>query len=328
MLSDVFFNRYEGTPLWSKWSLLEQRLLVQCSQILEGDLFPIVTNADRKDSNSLFWDRSTSQLCRELGRTNLSATHYKSGGSWFPYNVRSQALNFLRAVPANVPDIDAFVKERLSLVELLFREAHERNGKMEATAHKSPGFFSAVHSRNVTALEAATEEINVRFARAGAPLNYHNGFIQISRDALSAQRIERPFWVLVDDPKWLNVDLEMKDAIDRRDSGASDSAFYASKALESAVKVIGHERRWSTGKERGAADHIDNLTNKTGDRMLQSWQVDSLKTIFSKVRNPLGHGAGPMNAVQLTSEEIDWAISTCMTWISYLVRNHMRRQAA
>jgi len=223
-------------------------------------------------------------------------------------------------------DVDAFVKERLSLVELMFREAHDTNVRMEAIVSNSPAFFGDIYSKNVKALETATEEINVRFSRAAAPLNYHNGFIQISKDVLSAQQIERPFWDLIADPKWINVDQEMKDAIDRRDSGASDSAFYASKALESAIKVIGHERQWSTGRERGAADHTDNLSNKLGKRLLEQWQIDSLKAIFSKVRNPLGHGAGAKDPVKLSTEEIEWAISTCMTWISYLVRSHTRNQ--
>jgi hypothetical protein len=223
-------------------------------------------------------------------------------------------------------DVDVFVKERLSFVELMFREAHERNGRMEAIVSKHPRFFGDVYDQNVKTLETATQEINVRFSRAAAPLNYHNGFIQISKDVLSTQQIERPFWDLVDDPRWINVDLEMKDAIDRRDSGASDSAFYASKALESAIKVIGHERQWSTGKERGAADHTDNLSSKTEKRLLEQWQVDSLKSIFARVRNPLGHGAGAKDPVKLSTEEIEWAISICMTWISLLVRSHMRNQ--
>lgn len=324
MLSDVFVNRYETNTLWGKWSQLEERLLIQCSQILESDLFPEVASAKSNDSNLAFWERASSQLCRELGRTSLSATHYESGNRWWPYTVRSQALNFLRAFPAPMVNVDAFIKERLSLVELMLREAHERNLRMEAIVSKNPGFFGDMYAKNVKALEAATEEINVRFSRAAAPLNYHNGFIQISRDVLSAQQIERPFWDLIAEPKWINVDQEMKDAIDRRDSGASDSAFYASKALESAIKIIGHERKWSTGRERGAADHTDNLSNKLGKRFLEQWQIDSLKIIFSKVRNPLGHGAGAKDPVKLTTEEIEWAISTCMTWISYLVRSHTR----
>ncbi len=325
MLSDVFVDRYENLALWTVWSPSDQKLLTQCTQIVKEDLFPVRKAKDGKDMNESEWALATKLLCRELGVQSLSPTHYQTpnGASW-KYSARQQALNFLAKQPADPRNVDKFIKDRLSFVELMFRRAHENALQNE----KGSPFLRQLSQQETNALAIAAEEINVRFARAGAPLNYHNGFIQVSRDSVVAREVERPFWSLVDNPRWVNVDLEMKEAIDRRDSGQSDAAFYAGKALESTVKVIAHERNWTTGKEKGGADHASNLFSATGDRFLNEWQLQSIKYIFSRLRNPFGHGAGVGEAPALSTEEIDWAISMCMTWISLLVKRHERSHCA
>jgi hypothetical protein len=85
--------------------------------------------------------------------------------------------------------------------------------------------------------QSAVDEFNTRFLQARCNLNYHNGFIQRSNDALSEQQVEKPFWALVADPQWKNVDLDME-ALDQHDSGARDPAFYAARALESTIKIV------------------------------------------------------------------------------------------
>jgi hypothetical protein len=136
-------------------------------------------------------------------------------------------------------------------------------------------------------------------------------------DEKVTQQIESPFWGLVSDPKWKNVDHDMKEAIDLRDTDGRDPALYGAKALESAVKIISDDRKLSSGKERGAANYIDNL--KRGD-IIEEWEAENLKTFFSKVRNPLGHGPGPGTIPRLNKQQTDWAIETCMTWIKSLIR--------
>ena len=81
------------------------------------------------------------------------------------------------------------------------------------------------------------EELNERFRRAKCPLNYHNGYIQIETDSLVQQRIAKPFWNLVSDPKRRNVEIDMAEAVDRSESAQRDPALYAAKALESAIKI-------------------------------------------------------------------------------------------
>jgi hypothetical protein len=110
--------------------------------------------------------------------------------------------------------------------------------------------------------QSAVDELNTRFLQARCDLNYHNGFIQRSTDALSEQHIEKPFWGLLADRQWKNVDLDMKEALDQRDSGARDAAFYAARALESTIKIISDMRGLTHGGEKGAHNFIDNLASQ------------------------------------------------------------------
>jgi hypothetical protein len=74
--------------------------------------------------------------------------------------------------------------------------------------------------------------------------------------SIVAQEVETPFWQLVADLRWKNVDHDMKEAIDLRDTDGRDPSFYAAKALESAIKIISNENQLSTGKERGAHAYL------------------------------------------------------------------------
>jgi hypothetical protein len=124
---------------------------------------------------------------------------------------------------------------------------------------------------------------------------------------------------LVASPKWKNVDTDMKDALDRRDTLAKDPAFPASKALESAIKIISGEKGWTTDREKGAHNYIDNLASKAA-AFIAPWEANALKQFFTEVRNPLGHGPGDKEMPALTKQQTDWAIQSCMIWISSLIR--------
>jgi len=99
--------------------------------------------------------------------------------------------------------------------------------------------------------DSQVAELNERFRRARAPLSYHNGFIQVSMDEVIEQNIAKPFWDLVADPLWQNVDIDMKEALDRRDSNGKDPALFAAKALESTIKILSDNKGWSSGREKG-----------------------------------------------------------------------------
>ncbi|WP_334262045.1 hypothetical protein [Bradyrhizobium sp. 6(2017)] len=160
-------------------------------------------------------------------------------------------------------------------------------------------------------------ELNSRLRQAECKLHYHNGFIQISQDDTVAQEIENPFWRLVADPKWHNVDHDMKEAIDLRDTGGCDPAFYAARSLESTIKIISGEKQLTTGKEKGAANYINNLR---GAELIEVWELEALHHFFAKVRNPFGHGPGAAPMPSLTEHQTNWAIENAMIWIKSLVR--------
>jgi len=166
----------------------------------------------------------------------------------------------------------------------------------------------------------SVEELNERFRRAGTQLNYHSGFIQVAADELVEQQVERPFWALVADPIWKNVDIDMKEALDRRDANDKDPAFYAARALESAIKIISDHKSWTHGGEKGAHNYIDNLGSAKSGPFIKEWERDALKQFFTEIRNPFGHGAGSDEMPELTLEQTNWAIETCMSWIKSLVQ--------
>ena len=117
-----------------------------------------------------------------------------------------------------------------------------------------------------------------------------------------------------------NVNLDMKEALDRRDSSHKDPALFAAKALESAIKIISDQRNLTSGNEKGASHYIDNLVRKNNGRYIDIWEADILKDYFRKVRNTLGHGPGSDPMPELTIEQTDWAIESAMSWIRTLVR--------
>jgi AbiJ N-terminal domain 4 len=168
--------------------------------------------------------------------------------------------------------------------------------------------------------QSQVQELNERFRRARAPLTYHNGFIQLSIDPRIEQQIAKPFWDIVADVKWKNVDIDMKEALDRRDSNGKDPALFAAKALESAIKIVSDEKGWTRGTENGVAQYVDNLVSKVNGALLAPWEGEMLKDYFRKVRNSLGHGPGSQPMPTLSLHQTDWAIESAMSWTRSLVR--------
>ncbi len=221
---------------------------------------------------------------------------------------------------------DTFLKAKLSLVELIFRAAEDRVAIAARPAQSRRGIFgrtaeiASVSNQAADAVADAIRELNTRFRQARIGLHYHNGLIQFAQDDLVEDQIAEPCWALLRDPKWANVDRELKEAFDRADDGRSDAAFYAAKALESSIKIISDERGWTTGNERGAANYIDNLVSQKNGRLIDTWEADMLKSFFTHVRNPHGHGAGSQPPPALADHQTAWAIETGMSWIKSLIR--------
>jgi hypothetical protein len=112
----------------------------------------------------------------------------------------------------------------------------------------------------------------------------------------------------------------MKEALDQRDSGGADPAFYAARALESTIKIISDRKDWTHGGEKGVSNFIDNLGSKKNGNFISDWEREALRAFFTDIRNPIGHGAGSAAMPKLTEQQTNWAIETCMSWIKSLIQ--------
>jgi hypothetical protein len=206
----------------------------------------------------------------------------------------------------------------LAIQQAVFRDATLRSGaRIPGSAVDGAKAWNATVN---SVFQTQVLELNERFRRAKAPLTYHNGIIQFAMDQQIEQQIAKPFWDLVSDPLWKNVDIDMKEALDRRDSNDKDPAIFAAKALESAIKIVSDTKQWTRGTENGASQYVDNLVSKANGSFLTPWEGDMLKDYFRKVRNSVGHGPGTEPMPKLTLAQTDWAIETAMSWVRTLVR--------
>jgi hypothetical protein len=320
MITDVFFKRYPET--WFHGGQVPADVIKffrQAASIVFQDLRQHVHNPE------MLCRRVHDKLVRELGFGLFRADSYEE----ICHHVLFETYDLWNDSHGN-PDV--FVKVRLSLIELLFREIEEqfstgvRTTEMALVSYlkskkvtKSKG-KSNKEREEVIVFRSATGELNQRLDDARLPFHYHNGFLQRADDALTTSEIEKPFWDLMADCRWKNVDSDMKEAVDRRDTGGRDAAVYALKALESVLKIISDEKGWTRGNERGAANYVDNLVSSSNGRFVAVWESDALKALFRDVRNPHSHGTGTQAHPSLTKEQQTWVIEAVMSWIKGLVR--------
>jgi len=351
MLTDIFAYRYLDQPIWAQYTEVEKRLLNQAFGVVK-DALPYYTHDGKENSeNKNKWNMLHDRLARELGVDELSQRYYsyitKNGlgqdcpvSGWYSWeHVCSQ---FVNVTYTGQCDADRFIKERISFVELGLRLRGEEVAQANANLPNSitqaaiqdskpryggitvPGIaVDGVKAWNATVnriLEGQVAELNERFRRAKVPLTYHNGFIQFAMDEQIEKQIAKPFWDLVADELWTNVDIDMKEALDRRDSNDKDPAIFAAKALESAIKIISDRKNWTRGTENGAAQYIDNLISKANGSYLAVWEGEMLKDYFRRVRNSVGHGPGSEPMPELSLPQTDWAIETAMSWVRTLIR--------
>lgn len=88
------------------------------------------------------------------------------------------------------------------------------------------------------ALDLLQTKVNERLRIHKISFVYHNGYFQKSTDELIEEKISKPFWDLVSDPIYKNVEEDMLEALHRYDTNEVDPAFYAAKALESMIKIV------------------------------------------------------------------------------------------
>ncbi|MFY0583576.1 AbiJ-NTD4 domain-containing protein [Cystobacter fuscus] len=348
MLTDAFFRRYEDVQLFPTFEERHRRFFVQAAQLITTELFVTNDQGEQSEKDRVARDLTAAhdQIAREVGAHYLFpptfvceqlGVNYKKV---FPYTPDFRITQYLTAAYEANFDADQFITRRLSLVELCFQKAAANIASKRSIGefwakqvNKAYGdvignfmgtfvekekykfdLLVAAYNRHVT-------ELNERFRQARMPLSYHNGFIQISDDALVEAQVERPFWSIVSQPKWQNVDHLVKEAIDKRDRSERDAVTPAMQALESVIKIISDEKQWTTGNERGAANYINNLVSeRNGVRFIEVWEKDALMDLFGKIRNAFGHGPGSQPLPTLKPQQTDWAIDAAMIWIKSLVR--------
>lgn len=354
MLTDVFFRRYEKRPMFASFGQREGALFVQAYRIINEQIWRYY-GYDKKVDESVkaVWTSIHDRLSMEIGVKELSQKWYSFKSEWMGKpvtNSGSHEMNFvveqwlnLQFAPDKM-DPDSFVKRRLSFIELAFRTreeqvqaANENLPKVLQQAALQDSMTQAKRSgirvpgARVDSVKAANEsmnaafkanvnELNERFKQAGMPLHYHNGFIQIAQDEQLQAQIEQPFWMLVSDPQWKNVSIDMAEAIDRRDGGGRDPSFYAAKALESTIKIICTVKGWETGTEKGVSDYLNHLESKENGAFIEGWERQSVQRFYSDVRNDLGHGPGSKDMPNFSPQQIDQTIEFCMSWVKSLVK--------
>lgn len=338
MLTDVFVTRYEDTPIWTSFGDRERRFMVQAAKIITEQVFPYYINGDLNHSAKETLQAIHDKIAMEIGIDPLSPLYLGT----YRYQIVDVVKNFFTRDFEPGLDVDIFIKRRVSFVELAMREyenqlelAHSEFERRVAASRGDGNLYNlarALHIPEATeefmrqqydaqskTLSQNIAEINERFRQARFPLLYRNGFVQFSEDAVIAGTIEEPFWSLISDPKWKNVEHDLLEAIDRRDNKRKDAALSAAKALESTIKIISDEKGWTTCNEKGAAGYIDNLVSAKNGRFIDVWEATLLKSFFSEVRNKLGHGSGTAPMLELSKQQDSWAIQTCMSWISSLI---------
>ena len=351
MLTDIFAERYATTPIWREFGDKESRLLVQAFRIVSEQLCRYFGEDGKEDPVAKAqWKSMHDRLSMELGLHQLSPLGYWAKTTlagnphqyWQTLGWNYVCQNFVCSPFDGGTHPDKFVKERLSFIEIAFRDKEQQiafaNAALpEAIAKvkardslpaprgviRGPGdystFLQASNDKLNASFKDSVNELNERLRRAGVKLNYHNGFIQIAEDGLIEAQVETPFWSLLRDPKWENVDRDMKEAIDLRDSGGRDPAWYAARALESTIKIISNTKGWTHGGEKGPKNWVDNLVGARNGKFITQWEHDSLCGFFQSVRNPLGHGPGDGPMPELTPQQTSWAIEFCMSWTKSLI---------
>jgi hypothetical protein len=314
MITDIFARRYEDVLTFDRHAA-------------EKIIGPTVVQAHHiffEDVQKQFWFKDdffqdiNQKLVRELGLVALikfirASNQMDICSRYLTQPYEHVARPHIGKPTYEQPQPDYYCKTRLSMVELLFRKTEDR-------ASRLPVEFGNAAAGWLNVVRRATEELNARLHQNGTGLIYNNGFLHIADDQLTAQRIAKPFWDLVADPKWATVDQEMKEALDHLDHGQRDASAHAAMALESTIKIISNEKGWTRHTETGAAHYIDNLVKDRGGRFIEVWEKDALVDLFRELRNPQHHGAGSNPRSRLLDAQQTWAIESCMSWIKSLVR--------
>lgn len=347
MITDIFSRRYSEYDL-----KIGNSFFIQLFNIYDGyDIGIHRTLLDKVQGYpySTFADehiriiaQSQEKLCNELGYRNLDNLLYKdtedTAGGFNDYRIFK---NY--AFDESVSSLD-----KISFFEILFRKAEEhlkneirflennipkyevksseiiKKSKEENANYYNEDKKKLEESipqlvRKKNSLESMQTEINQRLKLHKLEFMYHNGYFQKSSDPILESNIATPFWNIISDPKYKNVETDILEALDRYESGGRDSALYAAKALESMMKIICDERGFTTGNEKGAANYLSHLNSSKNNTLIINYEKEELLSLF-RIRNAQGHGPGSEPMPKLTNQQTLRYIHSIMVWISSIAK--------
>ena len=304
MLTDIFLDRYVSNQLWDGHNEACVRFLCQSTKMINEQIYPYWVDGKCNEHSKKKLSEIHQKLSMELGVVELAPIYYSfpvvqngvthtNSGKW---SIDKVCKDFMLKNYNEVADsFDTYMKKRISFIELAFRDRESEIKSIEARMQqpKSEALdalikFSSSQSNSLLEHQQticnrfveSVDELNERFRRTGILLHYHNGFIQMASDELTERNIESSFWGVLKGERWKNVDIDIKEAFDLRDSSGRDPAFYAAKALESTIKIVSDTKGWTTNKEKGAHNYIDNLLSKKNGSFIKNWEAEILKTFF------------------------------------------------
>lgn len=133
MLTDIFAYRYETVPIWTTFGEKERRLLVQGFRLVSEQLFPFWYDGKENPRTKAKWVAIHDKLSMELGLAELSPRYYSYQTTWNgkphtqagTWSLDQMCKTFVCAEYNKSGSPDLFMKERLSFIELAFREKEE-----------------------------------------------------------------------------------------------------------------------------------------------------------------------------------------------------------
>ena len=130
MLTDIFAYRYADRPIWNEFRGTDRVLLLQGFRIVSEQLFPAGKNGKMDVPTKNAWNDIHSKISMEIGLESLSPLcwDYRDSDNpnlWGAKTIDSVCKTWLLAEFKQGQDVDVFMKQRISFIELAFREGME-----------------------------------------------------------------------------------------------------------------------------------------------------------------------------------------------------------
>lgn len=216
---------------------------------------------------------------------------------------------------------------KLNLVELFFKRLEERVKFVPAPYdYTDPRHneWEMYREENCyewkVVVDGFIENLNYRLIQAEIPLQYRNGRLEPSDDRLVAEHIEKPFWDLASQDKWIGASNHMKSALDNLRTNTTTAVSEAGKALEAVLREITGDR-----EEQGYKMLITRCTN-TLERLkiIPGHECEQIRVFAKHVRNENSHAersSANENPIKWSVEEANFIVEFCMVTIKRLIRS-------